>query len=104
MIESKKDLRFYIKEDYKRNLGNSSKWSYLVNLFYGSDNAMVFRYLKALRKYEYATNVLKKQAFGKVIWVYRKFIWRKLSVKYNIVLPPNKIGYGFKIAHIVGGG
>ncbi len=104
MIDSRIKLKFYINEDYKRNLGNCPKWKYYVILLYGGDSAMVFRYLKALRKYEYAINVQKDSFCGKIIYLYRKFVWRKLCVKYNIVLPPNKIGYGFKIAHIVGGG
>lgn len=104
MIHSKEDLKFYIQEDFKRNLGTVSKLKYLALKLYDSDGYRITRYLKALRKYEYATNVQRKSLFGKLIWAYRKLVWHKLGVKYNIILPPNVIGYGFKVSHIVGGG
>lgn len=104
MINSKEGLNFYIKEDFKRNLGNISVFKLLALRFYDSDGYRVVRYLKALRKYEYAINVQKRNFLGLIIWAYRKFVWHRLSLKYNIVLPPNVIGYGFKVAHVTGGG
>ncbi len=105
MIQSKEDLRFYINEDRKRNLGNISVLKHLALRIYDSDGYRICRYLTALRKYEYAINVqLKFGVFGKIIWLYRKFVWHRLGIKYNLVFPPNVIGYGFKVAHIVGGG
>ena len=65
---------------------------------------MAFNYLKALRKYEYSINLQKKSLFGKIVYIYRKLKWRHLTIKYNCMLPPNVIGYGFKMAHIIGGG
>ena len=65
---------------------------------------MAFNYLRTLRKYEYAINVQSKTFIGKIIYAYRKWVWHRLGVKYNLVLPPNVIGYGFKMSHIVGGG
>ncbi len=104
MIQSKEDLKYYIQEDFKRNLGAISNLKYLALKLYDSDGYRITRYLKALRKYEYAINVQRKSLFGKLIWAYRKLVWHKLGVKYNIILPPNVIGYGFKVSHIVGGG
>ena len=84
-------------------MGNASWFSCLLEWFYGTDNIKVYRYLKALRKYEYAINVQQRSLLGKIVWVYRKWIWHKLGEKYGLVIPPNKVGYGFKISHIGGG-
>lgn len=105
MITSKASLVDYIYQDYTRNIGDISVWKYYALKAYKTDSYMVFRYLKNLRKYEYAINCLKgKSLLGNLIYVIRKVIWRRLSIKYNLILPPNVIGPGFKIAHIVGGG
>lgn len=103
MINSKADYRFYISEDYKHNLGAPSFIKLLIKKLYRSDDYMAYNYLKALRKYEYAINVLNNNIIGRMICKYRQFIWRSLSIKYNIVIPPNVIGYGFRMAHVVGG-
>lgn len=77
---------------------------YVSDKFYPTDGYMAFNYLKALRKYEYSINLQKKSLFGKIVYIYRKLKWRHLTIKYNCMLPPNVIGYGFKMAHIIGGG
>lgn len=105
MISSKAELRQYIEQDFFRNIGKVSIWKYLALKYYKTDSYMVFRYLKNLRKYEYAINCLKGRSIvGNLIYIIRKLKWRRLSIKYNLLLPPNVIGPGFKIAHIVGGG
>ena len=105
MITNKFELKSYIQQDYIRNIGNVSKWRYLALKIYRTDSYMVFKYLKNLRRYEYSINCHKGHSFwGNLIYVIRKFKWRRLSIKYNLLLPPNVIGPGFKIAHIVGGG
>jgi hypothetical protein len=51
MIQSRKDLQFYLLEDAKRfNLTNWFK--YRVKLIYGGEDAHILRYLKTLRRYE----------------------------------------------------
>lgn len=106
MIQSKKDLAFYIQEDRKRNLGESvTAFKYFVKLIYGSDDVKAFRLLKALRKMEYAKNCLyKKGVFGKLIYIYRLFYYHRLEVRYNISIGANMVGYGFRLPHVVGGG
>ena len=105
MITTKVELQSYIQQDYIRNIGNVPFWRYLALMFYKTDSYMVFRYLKNLRKYEYAINCLKcHSVLGNLTYVIRRIKWRRLSIKYNLLLPPNVIGPGFKIAHIVGGG
>ena len=104
MISSKEDLSFYIKMDKSRNLGNISRFKLLLSSLYRTDGYKAFRYLRTLRHYEYSINVLRhKGIIGLLTYLFWKFRWHRLSEKYNIVLPPNVIGYGFKMAHIVGG-
>lgn len=64
MIQSKKDLQFYIREDRVRNLGNISRLSYFAQRIYKTDRMVAYLYLKQLRKYEYAVNCLK----NKYLW------------------------------------
>lgn len=107
MIDSKKDLQFYIREDKKLNLGAYKiGWlSYVGQYFFGTDRMKAFQYMKALRKYEYAKNCLsKKGVVGKLIVHYRHYRLHKLSEKYNVVIGPNMVGYGFRMPHILGGG
>ena len=53
MIQSKQDMRFYIQEDKKRNLGtNISTLKYIAKWLYGTDDVKAYRLLKALRKLE----------------------------------------------------
>lgn len=107
MIKSRQDLIYYITEDKKRNLGSQkiNLILYFANYIYGTDAIKAFLYLKTLRKCEYARNCLKDKSFiGKLIYLYRKWRLHRLSVKYNIVIGENMVGYGFRMPHIVGGG
>ena len=107
MIETKQDLRFYIREDKQRNLGayKVGVLKYLAYWFYGTDQMKAFRLLKALRKLEYAKNVLKKRGLlGKVVFAIRLWHYHRLEERYDIAIGTNMVGYGFKLPHIVGGG
>ncbi|MBR5147128.1 MAG: serine acetyltransferase [Bacteroidales bacterium] len=107
MIQSKKDLQIYIREDKKINLGTYKigTLKYIAKCIYGSDNIKAYRLLKSLRKLEYSKNCLySKGILGKVIYYIRKFKYHKLSERYNINIGVNMIGYGFRIPHVIGGG
>lgn len=107
MIQSKKDMLFYIAEDKKRNLGayKIGVAKYIAKWIYGSDDMKAFRLLKALRKTEYAKNCLKnKSVFGKIVYAWRQFYYHRLEEKYNVSIGTNMVGYGFRLPHIVGGG
>lgn len=105
MIQSKKDLQFYIREDRVRNLGNISRLSYFAQRIYKTDRLVAYLYLKQLRKYEYALNCLKNKCIlGGVIVAYHRYRHHRLSQKYNIVIGPNMVGYGFYMPHVYGGG
>ncbi len=107
MIQSKEDLKLYIRHDKIRNLGSEHiGWkSYWSQRFYKTDRMIAFLYLKQLREYEYAINCLSHKGFlGKLITIYRKYKHHRLSQKYDIVIGPNMVGYGFRMPHIAGGG
>lgn len=105
MIQSKEDMRFYIQEDKKRNLGtNVGTLKYIAKWLYGSDDMKAFRLLRALRKLEYAKNCLRQKGIvGKLIYAYRQYRYHRLEEKYDIAIGTNMVGYGFRLPHIVGG-
>ena len=107
MIQSKEDLRLYILEDKKRNLGAYKLGfiKYMEHWLVGSDGMKAYRLLRALRHKEYAKNVLYKRGIiGKLVFAFRSWQYHRLEVRYNIAIGTNMIGYGFKIPHVVGGG
>lgn len=105
MIKNKKDLAFFIAKDKERNLGHPSTFTYISKYLFGTDDMLAYRYLKGLRKLEYAQNCLKaKSIVGKIIWMYRKFQHQRNCKKYNIMISPNMVGYGLKMPHVIGGG
>lgn len=104
MIKTKKDLRFYIGEDRKRN-GISKKWIvYILQLITGCENACVFRYLKCLRHLEYHLNNSKSSLWHKMWYQYYRIKKSRLGMKYGIRISPNTCGYGLRIMHLRGGG
>ena len=56
MIKTRKDLKYYIQEDAKRNGYYKRYFAYIVGLLIGNENAYVFKYLKLLRHVEYYYN------------------------------------------------
>ncbi len=106
MIQSKADLRLYIREDKKRNLGayKIGFVKYLAELFYGTDRMKAYRLLRALRRTEYAKNVLRKRGpIGKLVYAMRQLYYHRLEERYDVSIGTNMVGYGFKLPHIVGG-
>lgn len=106
MIQSKKDLEFYLREDRNRNLHceHMNPLKFYFRLWAKVDGCMAYHYLKALRKYEYAINCHKNGPIGNMIVLLRKVYLRRLSAKYNIIISPNTVGYGLYLPHIIGGG
>ena len=107
MIQSKQDLRLYIREDKKRNLGayKIGALKYVAYRIYGTDQMKAFRLLRALRRTEYAKNcLLKKGLFGKLIYALRHYHYHRLQERYDITIGLNMVGYGFKLPHVIGGG
>lgn len=104
MITSKQDLRFYIQEDKKRNIGEVPWYKYLLLKIYHNDSYMAFHYLKSLRRLEYVINCRPKGIISSVESYVRKWQLQRLGRKYNISIGPNMVGYGFYMPHVVGGG
>lgn len=106
MIQTKKDLHFYLAEDFKRNGFNYSYlWKvkrYLLDAC-GVENAKVLGYLIVLRKCEYHHNN-KNSLYHKLAYLFYRVKLMRLGAKLNLRLPINKIGYGLRIHHIAGGG
>lgn len=99
MITSRKELRFFLCEDAKRNDVRSGGLLYLAHLFVGSENYHVYRYLKCLRycEFHYNTN-------HRIRYILYKIKLGRLGLKYGIRIPINVCGYGLRIMHIAGGG
>lgn len=107
MITSKKDLRYYIQEDKLQNLGahKIGLFKFIIEMLYGTDRMKAFRLLKALRKLEYAKNVLRKRGIlGKLVYAFRLWRYHLIETRYNVVIGTNMVGYGFRLPHITGGG
>ena len=104
MIQTREDLAFYLREDarvkIKRERCGCIRMA--ANLWYGNDSYRVFRYLKALRKYEFAING-GRGWFGTIRKALAKARWHRLGARYHININPNVVGYGFRVPHLVGG-
>lgn len=96
MITTYSDYKLYTNMDAQAN-GINSRLDYIVKLVYGNIGALVYRYLKTLRKYEYALNR------GSILQHWYRIRLRLLGNKYGITIIPNTVGYGLSIPHIEGG-
>lgn len=105
MIQSKKDLHFYMQEDTRVNIGKThcTYIEMLFRLWYGDERYCFLNYMGSLRKLEYAMNC-SRGIIGIFRCLYQKIRWRRLGLKYNLLIHPNMVGYGFRMPHIVGGG
>ncbi len=97
MIRNRKDLKFYLSEDFHR-AGFNNKLIYFLKLIYGNEQAHALRYLRLLRHYEYYLN-----CGNKLISLWFRFRHSRMGLRYGIHIGPNAVGYGFWIPHFVGG-
>lgn len=102
MIQTKKDLRFYIQEDRWRNNQNHGFLRYWYNLLKGNEQAHAFHYLRMMRYQEFHLN--NKGVFHKLMAFYYGIRKGRLGLKYSIDIQPNTCGYGLRIMHLSGGG
>ena len=90
MIKSKKDLNMYLEED-KRALNITKRYPKIF-----SDE--IWKFQIRLRKYEYAENCLRSKIYIPYrIW--RKLLFKHMSVKLGFTIPPNVFDSGLSIAH-----
>lgn len=102
MIQSRKDLKFYIREDGKRNGYSNAGLRYILHRLIGLENAKSYAYLRALRHCEYHSG--KKSLLNRIAYGYWQLRRINLGSRYHIHIPLNKCGFGLRIMHISGGG
>jgi serine O-acetyltransferase len=103
MIKTRKDLRFYLAEDAKRN-NCYGCFRYMALLLTGAECACAFRYIKCLRNLEYHLNNSKSSLWHKAWYQYYRIKKSRLGMRYSIRIQPNTCGYGLRIMHLSGGG
>lgn len=106
MICSKEDLKYYLQEDALANINRTNVpfFLYWVNILYKNEHYLALRYLRSVRYFEYAINVVRHNGvWGKFYWYWFKFQHHRLGFKYSLKINPNTVGPGLKLAHIIGG-
>ena len=101
MIKTKKDLRFYLREDVNRN-GVNSRLKYWITVCMGHENACAYRYIKCMRFLEYHINNSSK-VWNKICSYVYKVKLMRLGRRYGIQISPNTCGYGLRLMHLSGG-
>ncbi|WP_299991278.1 DapH/DapD/GlmU-related protein [uncultured Bacteroides sp.] len=94
MIQTKKELKEYLKADFDIQ---GMKYPLLSRLTFGENYAM-FSYIKNLRYLEYYTNK-KQNPWDKLFYYYYLVKHRRQSLKYQINISPNTIGKGLFLVH-----
>ena len=75
---------------------------YLLRLFFRRENALVYRYLKSLRRCEFHTN--NSGVIHKLLAKLYSLKLQIMGTRYHIFIPINKCGYGLRIIHLTAGG
>ena len=96
IIDSKANLTEWLRNDAKAN-GIDGRIQYYIKLMYGNVGARAYRYLKALRHYEYSLNRNLLSRY----WYRLKL--RHLGNKYSIAIIPNTVQSGLHLPHLEGG-
>lgn len=101
MIQTKQDLKEYIKKDRSRYI---LRPSFLHYYFFGDETYATLKFLKRLRKTEYYFNNLNRHnPFTYLRFAISFFIYRRLQLKYRLLIPLNVVGPGLYIPHRIGG-
>lgn len=105
MIKTKQELKFWLKEDKKRNNMDIPYWKFLAKYICGNERATVFYYLKVLRHCEYHLNNKKMGGviYHTLLYWYYKIRLDRLGLRYGLKVPVNRTGYGLRLMHISGG-
>ncbi|WP_301847124.1 hypothetical protein [uncultured Parabacteroides sp.] len=95
-ISSKKELRFYIQADRMMNLGYFTPTfvQKVKNLIWPNK---VMNFLVLMRKCQYYLGV--KGRVNKLIYIYYKNLYNRLSLKLGFSIAPDVFGYGLVIPH-----
>lgn len=92
MIQSIKDLKYYLAEDLKRfnNIKPNLKDRILYN-----EKWYIYHYIKHLRYIEYYINTNNKNIY----FLYHWLKYKRLGFKLRFTIYPNTIGPGLRIYH-----
>lgn len=93
MIKNKTDYKYYLSEDLKRYRFR------FIDRFLFNESYHTVKYLKALRRLEYLTNI-QKNIFQKAEYVYAFWNFKRLCFKYKMKISVNTCGPGLYIPHI----
>lgn len=106
MIQTRKELHYYLNEDFKRNSFSYNAAGRIKRFmldYFGAENACALGYLVLLRKCEYYYNN-RFNPLSKTLYILYKLRLSRAGRKLNIRIPLNTVGYGLRIHHIAGGG
>ena len=104
MIQTREDLRHYLAEDRRVNLGNLSRSQMLKARMKDIGGYSAWRFLKALRHLEYYINNSRRSPLHKLLCGYWRLRYTRLTKRYRIEIPPFTTGYGLRISHLSCGG
>lgn len=102
MIKTKKELKFYLQEDAKRNGIGNNFFKYYLRRICGSEEAHVYHWLWHFRKWEYHSNNIG--LYHKLFAYYHEIRTKRIGLKLGIRAKINTVGYGLRIMHVAGGG
>ncbi|MBO4802261.1 MAG: hypothetical protein J5545_10415, partial [Bacteroidaceae bacterium] len=95
MIQSREDLRAYLKAD-EAMCGKPNRL--FVRWLTRSDEYYIRAFMVALRHYEYWLNK-KKNLFEKIPYLFWWWNYRRLKLKSQLFIVPNVVGPGFYPRH-----
>lgn len=102
MIQSKKDLKFYIAADRIMNGFPEHRTfkEFFINCVDKKVGGAILCYLRAMRTYSYYKNTVKSKCSPRVLlmlfWHRR---WNIMSLKLGYSIGPNSLGYGAVLPH-----
>lgn len=97
MILSKVDYLSYLEAD-RIALGRNKK-GFLDKLIGLIAPDYIWKFQRLLRRLEYYKNVKNNGFFNKVVYLYLRLKYKKLSVKLSFTIPENVFGPGLAIVH-----
>ena len=98
-IRNRKDLSFFLQEDYKHMGGVNYTWP--LRWLVGEEHARMILYIWVLRHLEYYTNV-RIPVIGYVLKLFFEIWHRRQQLKYGVYIGKNICGYGLRIVHTGG--
>lgn len=103
MITNKSILREYLAADLARYSRRSPAF---LGYFYGDETLATQVFLKRLRRTEYYYNTMggeNRNVLKMIRFAFSFFLYRRMQLKYRILIPLNVVGPGLYIPHRFGG-